>query len=271
MPRPEKSARLDEKAGRSAGRTVLRRYLATSSPAFLTGAVDNSELGNGEMELLLLNRQAPAQLLQQVGDDRRWVRYYRVRRALALHPRCPVALAREQVLHLYWRELLEVSTASHVHPLVRRLAERSLLDRLDGLPLGARVDVARRAGRGLVEPLCRSVEKPVLQALLGNPRLVECDAVAIAGGATAPPDLLEQLGQHPRWGRRRDVLLALAGNNRTPRATALGLTREMAGSELRTLSCDPRVPTLVRVAATRRLERRRPREAPHGAREGNHA
>ena len=92
--------------------------------------------------------------------------------------------------------------------------------------------MARRAGRGLIDSLCRSAEERVLKALLANPRLVERDVVDIAAGATAPIGLLERLAQHPRWGRRRDVLVALAGNHRTPLGTALGLTREMASSEL---------------------------------------
>ena len=139
---------------------------------------------------------------------------------------------------------------------MRRLADRSLVQRCEGMGLGERTALARRAGRGVIDALCKSDETPVLRVLLTHPRLIESDAVKIAASAVAPPDLLSHLAQHPRWGTRRDVRLALVSNDRTPIRVALRIVRRLASPDLRGLSRQPRLPRIVRMAVLRRLQRR---------------
>jgi hypothetical protein len=241
---------------------ALRRYLATAPPAYLEGAVGNPELGIVEMLLLLRNRGCPARLLEAIGRDPGWMRSHRVKSALVLHPRTPLLLGRNLVHQLFWKDLLNVSAAPHVSPVLRRQAETYLRDRIESMALGERIALARRAGRGLIGVLCRAVESPVLRALLGNPILVEADAIRVASNPGAPPDLLAHLARHPKWGRRRGVLLALGRNRRTPIPTALGILRESGVNDLRRLCRDPGLPAIVRVAAERKLARGASQERP---------
>jgi hypothetical protein len=246
---------LDERAGRGASREALRRHLSTAPPGYLRGAARNPAAGVGEVLLLLRNPEAPAPLLFEIGKDGRWTRYYRVQRALAMHPRTPPVLGRGLVRHLFWKELVELSVAPHANPVVRRLADRYLVDRLAGMGLGERVALARRAGRGLIGLLCGSDQVAVLRGLLGNPRMVEADAVRIASSAEAPRDFLAFLAEHPRWGRRRDVLRSLVRNERTPIPVALRIVWQLCVPDLRAV-CDERdLPAIVRVGAQRRLRR----------------
>ena len=245
--------RLDEAVGRSDGAVELRRHLATAPPAYLSGALDNPALGPGEVLLMLRNRQAPATLVARVGDDPRWLRHYRIKHALAAHPRTPVTLSQNVVPHLFWNELAELSTATHVNPVTRRIAERRLVLRLETLELGERTNLARRAGRGIIPELAKSGEPRVLAALLQNPRCVEPDVVTICRGETAPRECLAEIAADRRWGCRREVLRALVGNARTPVATALGALRRLRAGDLRPLLRDATVPRIVRLAAERRL------------------
>jgi hypothetical protein len=263
--RPQQTEKrtLDEQAGRRATTQELRNHLTTAPSPYLRGAASNASVGVGELLLMLRNRETPAPLLLEIGGNREWTRYYRVQRALALHPRTPPVLGRALVPHLYWNELLELSTAPHVNPVVRRLADRSLVERFEGLGLGERIALARRAGRGVIDRLCRSDETPILRVLLTNPRMIEGDVVKIAGSKMAPPDLLGHLVEHPRWGSRRDVRLTLVRNGRTPVPAALGIVCKLTLPDLRALGRDPRSPEIVRVAAERRLQRW---EAERGAR-----
>jgi hypothetical protein len=218
-------------------------------------------MGVGELLLLLRNREAPAPLLLEIGRDRDRTRYYRVQRALALHARTPAVLGRELVRRLFWKELVELSVAPHVNPTVRRLAEKRLEERYEGMALGERIALARRAGRGLIGFLCASDDGAMLRVLLTNPRLVEADAVRIASSAAAPGELLEHLAGHPRWGVRRDVRLALARNECTPIPVALRIVLRLGSPDLRTLSREPRLPEIVRVGARRELRDRELRRA----------
>lgn len=257
----ETEPRLDRAGGRDATPEQLRRHLASAPPLFLEGALDNANMAEQEMLLLLRNRMASPELLARIAQEGRWVRYYQIKKALVRHPRTPLALSRGLAMHLFWKDLSEISIDTAAHPVIRRQGENLLKGRLEELTQGERIALARRASRGLIPMLAASADGPVLRALLGNPRLIEAEAAGIAASPTAPADLLSHLSGHPTWGRRRSVRLAVAGNARTPAAAALRVVSSLAPGDLRRLAGDDKVPRIVRVAADRRLarpSRRRP-------------
>ena len=229
----QQAAVQDEATGRVAPRALLRKCLTHAPPAFLAGAVRNPDLGLAELLLLLRNPKAPGALLQEIGSDRRWTRLTAIKHRLVLHPQAPLALGRNLLRQLYWKELAEVSVAPHVNPVLRRLAGKHLEARFERMTLGQRIALARGAARGMIASLAESDEAQVLGALLGNPYLVEADAVKIASGTTAPPEFLGRLAGHPRWGGRHSVRLALALNARTPVAAALGIVQRLSRTDLR--------------------------------------
>jgi hypothetical protein len=251
--------RSDRVAGRNASPDELARLLAFASPAYLSGAFDNPALGDRELLLLLRNRQAPSDLLRQVADDRKRMSRLEVRRAVALHPRTPLVVARPLLSRLHWRELAEVAVAPQVNPAVRRQAELRLASQLDELEEGQRIALARRASRTIVVRLTGSRSVRELRALLGNPRLTEPDALRIASRESAPPELLAQLAAHEVWGRRRTVRLALLSNRRTPIQVALRLLRGLSDRDLGCVADARDLPKIVCVAASRSLSARRER------------
>ena len=257
----ETESRLDLTGGRNATPKQLRRHLASAPPPFLEGALENEHMAEQEMLLLLRNRMASPKLLTRIARKGPWVRYYQIKKALVRHPRTPLVLSRDLARHLFWKDLSEISVDCGAHPVIRRQGETLLKGRVEELTSGERIALARRASRGLIPSLAGSSESLVLRALLGNVRLIESDAAAIAASSTAPPDLLSHLCGHPTWGRRRSVRLAAVGNPRTPAAAALRVVRALAAPDLRRLAEDDKVPRIVRIAADRRLarpSRRRP-------------
>ena len=153
-----------------------------------------------------------------------------------------------------WAELAKVCVSPHAHPAVRRMAEERLISRLEGLALGERISLARRASRGVLVHLGQAAEGSVLEALLGNPLLVEADVLKIVSGSAAPAEFLGRLAIHHRWGCRRAVRWALALNERVPVAAVLHIVRELPVDLLRRVSLHRDVRTLVALAAVRRLE-----------------
>jgi hypothetical protein len=231
----------------------LRRKLPGAPPPYLEGALTNPNLGDDEMLLLLRNRQAPQDLLSRIGRDRRWTASHEVKRELVRHPRTPLVLARSLLPHLFWKELAETSSDLRVHPVVRRQAEALLAIRIQELSLGERIALSRKASRGLIGSLIATGEDRVLRGLLGNPRLVEADAVRIAASPCGAQGFFHFLAGHPAWGRRRSVRLALVRNPRTPVQVSLRLVGRMPVRDLRQLVKDVKVPRIVRVGAGRRL------------------
>lgn len=231
----------------------LRRLLASAPLPYLEGAVDNPQMTPDEMSLLLRNRSASPALLTRLGRDRRWTRYYEVKRGLVHHPKTPFPVARTLVGHLYWRDLAETIEDARIHPALRRQAEEVLKERLKEMSLGEQISLARRATGGLIPELRASGEARVLRALLGNARLKEQDALAIAAGEAAPGEVLGSLAAHPKWGIQRAVRVALVSNARTPIPVALALVAKLPREDLQRLADDDSVPRIVRVGAVRHL------------------
>jgi hypothetical protein len=251
-------------AGREASGDQLRRRLPFAPPPFLDGALDNPALTERELLLWLRNPQATTALLDRIGRQPRWTRTYAIRRALVLHPNTRPAEARKLAEQLRWRELLETTRDSRLHPAVRRRAEQLLRGRLEGLTVGERVNLARSEPAGMLAELMDCPELQVLRGLLSNDALREIHAARLAASATAPPEVLGSLGDHHAWGEVRSVRMALLRNDRTPVPAALTLLRRMTGRDLHRLSGDDKVPTIVRVGAGRELDRRAGGAAPSG-------
>jgi hypothetical protein len=238
--------------GREDGRQALRLRLAGASADYIDGALQNPALGREEVVLLLRNRAVPAEVLARIGRDRRLTRYREVRAALVEHPRTPFVIARNQLPHLFWRDLAAVSANVRLSPVVRRDADAILGRRLPELALGEAITLARVAGRGLVTLLRDEGDPRVLRALAGNPRATEADVVRMAARKDAPPAFLEWVAGSSHWCVRRGVRLAVLRHPRTPAPAALRLVARIPRSDLEILRRDPAVPRLVRVAVERR-------------------
>lgn len=248
--RPEEAA---PRGGRDDGARALALRLPDAPPPYLEAALDNPALVPDHVVALLRNRGATAAVLRRVARTPEWSRLYDVKRGLVSHPHTPTPVARTLVHHLYWRDLAEVAADLRLHPLLRRRAEELLRVRLSEMAQGERIALARRAVRGLIGSLCETGEPRVLRALLGNPRLVEGDAVRIARAAQTPGEVLRDLADDARWGVRLAVRLALLRNPRTPVHAGLRVLEKLSRQDLRRIHADPVVPEVVRLAAARRL------------------
>jgi hypothetical protein len=255
--KPEKSAPaadLSLAGGRAAPLELLRRHLSSAPLPFLEGALDNPALTSREMVLLLRNRQATPKLLLAIGRNREWTRSQEVKKLLVLHPRVPLATARNLLPHLYWKQLVEVAKSLQVNPVVRRRAEDSLKIKIEEMNLGEKVALARQATPRLISALSASREDRLLRALLGNGKMREIAAAGIAADDELPGELLAFIANHHRWGALRSIRLALLANPRTPIPDALQLLGRLAQRDLQRLARDDNVPRIISMGADRKLQ-----------------
>lgn len=244
---------------RTASKDELRRRLSSAPATWLNEALENPELGPSELMLLLRNPATPAAALEKIGANRTWMGHHELRRGLARHAHAPPAVARNLLGHLYWKDWCEIAAHPAANPMIRRQAERMLLACIGELGSGERIMLARRVTRGLIPAFLTDPDPRVIQALLGNPRLVEIDLVRLANDASNGAEVLRSVAEHPVWGQRRDLRLALLKRPELPVQTALRLARKMDRRDLRMVVEDDKVPLIVRVGIERRL-----REGPGG-------
>lgn len=247
--------RLDREAGSADAREALAAHLPSAPVPYLEGALENPRFGEDQALLLLRNRAATPALLSRIARNRTWVRRYRVKRALTMHPRTPHAVARTMLGHLRWTDVLTVLRDVEVPPPVRRDAEKRVLDRIGEMTLGEKIAIAHRATPPILEALADADESLLLRALLGNERLPESVAAAIAARTGIAGTVLEWISVHPVWGGRFEVQRAVATNPSSPVAAALRSMRRLPDEDLAILADLETVPKIVRVGARRRLAR----------------
>jgi len=246
----------DAAAGRSASVEALARQLASAPAPFIDGALERPDLTAALVLRILLNRRATERQLERIANDGRFSGLREVRRRLFRHPNTPSGVSRRLAAQMDWKGLADAAASGAIAPTLRKLAEGLLRTRLQGMALGERVSLARRAVRGLIPPLAESHEDRVLRALLQNRLLIEADVRRLAEDPLAPREFLRHLADHPEWGIRRSIRYALAANPRTPTPAALRPLRALESDDLRRLAKDDSVPAIVRVGASRLLSER---------------
>jgi hypothetical protein len=211
--------------------------------------LDNPDFRERHVLVLLQDLALNPAVLERLFRNDRLAKQYRIRAAIASHPKTPKALALELISQLFWRDLLRISDNLRLNPQVRRTAEKRLVDQLEGLTLGEKIALARAAGRGVLLFLRKENQPRVVEALLINSRLTEEDIVYMASRTGVSRQTLQQIGRSPRWSTRTPIRLALARNPKTPPAVTLSFLSSLPVADLRQLVTLKTVPLIVRQGA----------------------
>jgi len=179
---------------------------------------------------------------------------YEVRSAVARHPKTPPVHSQRLIPTLFWRDLLELSLDHRLPPVVRRLAERHLVQRLPGITLGEKLSLARRASHFVLHALRTESEPRIIEALLENPRLTEGILLPLVGRESTPPEVLRVIAKNRRWGRSYGIRSHLCRNPRTPGVVVIGLLAGLKRSDLRLIVGDSRLPRRTRERARKILD-----------------
>lgn len=237
--------------GSTGRRTDLARRLREAGAEELHALLrrHDDELGAAEARQALANPHLGREGVELLAERRDLLTAYEVKKGIALHPQAPSVLARRMLVGLYWRDLLAAGQDTRLSPALRRTADRTLSDRLPGMSLGEKVNIARRAGTGLIAHLRNDPSPRVMGALMQNPRLTEGSLMPVLSRDTTPGPVLETVANDNRWGVRYPIRAALAKNPSTPPQAALRVLPHLKKHDLRAVARDVRIPAPVRKRA----------------------
>jgi len=221
----------------------------------LMDLVNSRELGELEALQVLRSPFCTPQIAEAIASDRSLLGTHGVRELLAGFPGFTFARALGLLATLPWVSLLALSQAPKTPPVVRRHAERKLIDHMYSMALGEKIALARRAHRALFRALTASGDEQVLIALLNNPRLVENDILVILNTIEVPAEFLAELARHGRWGSYRGVRRAVVESDSTPLPLALSVLVQLPVSDLREVVGRKGLRPAVRDAAHSLIER----------------
>ena len=109
---------------RGAPRNLRQVLIRDSNPAVALSVLNNNAIPEGELEQIASNRSVLEDVLEDISRNPRWMRKYRVVRALVANPRTPVGLAVRLTARLSVRDLRSLSRDRNIAEAVRATALR---------------------------------------------------------------------------------------------------------------------------------------------------
>lgn len=230
----------------ASSRNQMESFFRETAKEVLVGFARNPHLQERDLLRLLERKDLAQEVVRELAQHREVRRNYSVQLALVRHPKTPRHVSLPLMKFLYIFDLLRVAQTPAVPADVKMAAEESILRKLEGMPRGEKISLARRGTGRLAASLLMSPDLELIRAALENPYLTEGHLLKVLAREDLPPVVVEQLAQHPRWSSRYHLRLALIRNPLTPFARVLAFIPEVAVTDLRDICLDHRMPPPVR-------------------------
>lgn len=249
-------SRLDRERALVAAGEELAALLHHPSADVLMALLDNPALDETKLCLLLERKDLPGEILEEVGRRKHRLKNYRVKRALAFHPRAPRLISLRLLGDLYLMDLVQIALSPGVLAELKRSAEEQLLARLPQLPLGQKITLARRGPARVAGTLLADGHAKVIPVALDNPNVTEAQVLKVLSREKLPTALIPAISQHRKWSVSYNVRLALVRHPSSPLATILAYLPEITVSDLRELAAPGIVPESLRKYLQAEVQRR---------------
>ena len=224
-----------ERARKAAGEE-LALLLHQHSPDVLLALLDNPALDETQLCLLLDRKDLPTEVLEEVAHRKALLKNYRVRCALAFHPRTPRLVSLRLIRELYLMDLVQLTLLPGVSVELKRNAEEQLVARLPQLPLGQKITLARRGTGRVAGALLAEGHAQVLSVVLDNGSLTEAQVLKALSRERLPVGVVTAIAQHRKWSHTYNVRLALVRHPSATLSTILAYLPELTVSDLRELA-----------------------------------
>jgi hypothetical protein len=229
-----------DEPNRERARTATGEELASllhhHAPDVLLALLDNPAVGEAQLCLLLDRKDLPAEVLEEVARRKPLLKNYRVKRALAFHPRTPRLASLRLIRELYLMDLVQLTLLPGTPAELKRNAEEQLVARLPQLPLGQKITLARRGTARVAGALLAEGHAQVLSIVLDNPGLTEAQVLKALSRETLPVGVVKAVAQHRKWSHTYNVRLALVRHPSSTLSTILAYLPELTVSDLRELA-----------------------------------
>ena len=226
----------NRESARKATGEELALLLHHHSPEVLLALLENPALDETQLCLLLDRKDLPAEILEEVARRKPLLKNYRVRRALAFHPRTPRLASLRLIRELYLMDLVQLTLLPGISVELKRNAEEQLVARLPQLPLGQKITLARRGTARVAGALLAEGHAQVLSVVLDNGSLTEAQVLKALSRERLPAGVVRAVAQHRKWSHTYNVRLALVRHPSSTLSTILAYLPELTVSDLRELA-----------------------------------
>lgn len=205
-------------------------------PDVLLALLDNPVLDQTQLCVLLDRNDLPAEILEELARRKALLKNYRVKRALAFHPRTPRLVSVRLIRDLYLMDLAQLAVLPGSPAELKRSAEDQLLARLPQLPLGQKVSLARRGPARVAGALLAEGHAQIRFVVLDNAHLTEAQVLKVLSREKLSPDVIQAIAGHRKWSCSYNVRLALARHPGSTLCSVLSYLPELTVSDLSALA-----------------------------------
>ncbi|MEZ4484676.1 MAG: hypothetical protein R2864_08775, partial [Syntrophotaleaceae bacterium] len=198
-PNRQLSADLAQRLRQALTATGEQLYGCLQDPAaeVLGAMLKNPSLHEDHLRIVLKRRDLPEDLLKSIYQLQHTGASHRLQLLLAKNPATPAPVVQTLLPRLHLFELVDLCQLPGVTPDQRLAAERNILLRLEGEPLGNRIALARRGTATIVGELLKTGEPRLMAACLDSPRLKEAAIVQFLRGPKATAETISLIARHP--------------------------------------------------------------------------
>jgi len=234
----------------------LTALLHHADAGVLLALLDNPSLEETQLCMLLERKNLPGEVLEEVARRKPLLKSYRVKKALAFHPRTPRLVTMRLLRDLYLMDLVQITLLPGIPAELKRNAEDQLVSRLPQMPLGQKITLARRGPARLAGALLAEGHAQIVGIVLDNAYLTEAQVLKVLSREKLPPVVVHDISRHRKWSISYNVRLALVRHPLSPLATVLAYLPELTVSDLRELASPGIVPESLRKYLQAEVQRR---------------
>src|SRR5580698_9612639 len=187
----------------------LAALLHHADTEVLLALLDNPSLEEAQLCMLLERKNLPAEILEEVARRKPLLKNYRVKRALAFHPRTPRLVTLRLLRDLYLMDLVQLTLLPGIPTELKRNAEDQLLARLPQLPLGQKITLARRGPARIAGALLAEGHAQIISIVLDNPYMTEAQILKALSREKLSTAVIPAISHHRKWSITYNIRLAL--------------------------------------------------------------
>jgi hypothetical protein len=240
----------------TAGSDELYQVLEDPSMEVLETALKNPVFDENHLGALLKRRDLSEDLIRAVYRLPMVSESRTLKKAVAKNPCTPSNLNMTILPQMDLFELVDICHIPGISPDQKMAAERVIIQRLPLMPLGNKINLARRGTAAVVEALVKEGDPRYLEACLENPQLQEGTVFRFLNGPNSTPDGISMVARHPRWKNRLNLQLAILKNPRSPDIWGTLFTPHLSANDLNGVLATKKVSSSMKHLIQEELNRR---------------
>lgn len=151
------------------------------------------------------------------------------------------------------------STAVVRSEKTHEMRAESILQKIQRLSVSERLHLAMRGGREIRGILIKDPNKEVMLSVLENQKITESEVEMVARSRSVAEEALRRISKNREWLKNYAIVHALVTNPKTPPGISVTLISDLKTKDLSILEKNKNVAEVVRSAAKKLLQWRKPR------------